>query len=77
MVYLFVIIFIDSLFFKRWGNIIYIQKKNHVDFKYVYLQIILWKKEKENLQDMIVVQMYEIMKIQFHFQSNYWMFWFF
>jgi hypothetical protein len=29
------------------------------------------KKEKENLQDIILVQMYEIVKIQIHFQSNY------
>jgi hypothetical protein len=28
-------------------------------------------KKKKNLQDIIVVQMYEIMKIQIHFQSNY------
>jgi hypothetical protein len=27
-------------------------------------------KEKENLQDMILVQMYEIVNIQMHFQSN-------
>jgi len=27
--------------FKRWENIIYIYQKNHVEFKYVYLQIIL------------------------------------
>jgi ABC-type uncharacterized transport system ATPase subunit len=54
-----------------WGNYIY-NKKNHVDFKYVYFQIFLWK--KKNLQDIIVVQMYEIMKIQMHFQSNYFMF---
>jgi len=39
-----------------------------------YFQIILWKKEKENLQHIIVVQMYEIMKIQMHFQSNYLIF---
>jgi hypothetical protein len=36
--------------FKRWENIIYIQcvcvcGYNHVDFKYVYLQIILWKQK--------------------------------
>jgi len=41
-------------------------KKSHVDFKYVtYLQIVLWT--KTNLQDIIVVQMYEIVKIQTHF----------
>jgi len=33
------------------------------------------KKKKNNLQDIIVVQMYEIMKIQMHFQSNYLLFW--
>jgi hypothetical protein len=33
------------------------------------------KKEKENLQDIIVVQMYETMKIQMHYQSNYLIFW--
>jgi len=27
--------------------------------------------EKKNLQDIIVVQMYEIVKIQMQFQSNY------
>jgi hypothetical protein len=32
------------------------------------------KKEQENLQDIIVVQMYEIVKIQMHFQSNYLIF---
>jgi hypothetical protein len=31
---------------------------------FYYLQIVSWKKEKENLQDIIVVQMYEIMNIQ-------------
>jgi hypothetical protein len=31
---------------------------------------------KKNVQDIVVVQMYEIMKIQMHFQSNYLMFWF-
>jgi hypothetical protein len=31
-------------------------------------------KEKENLQDIIVVQMYEIVKIQMHFQSIYLIF---
>jgi hypothetical protein len=31
-------------------------------------------KEKENLQDIIVVQMYGIMKIQMHFQSIYLIF---
>jgi hypothetical protein len=35
--------------------------------RFYYLQIALWKKEKENLQDINVVQMYEIMKIQMHF----------
>jgi hypothetical protein len=34
-------------------------QKNHVDFKYVNLQIALWKKEK-NLQGIIVVEMCEI-----------------
>jgi hypothetical protein len=42
-------------------------QKNHVDFKYVYLQKTLWKKRKKNLGDIIVVQMYEIMKIQMNF----------
>ncbi len=31
--------------------------------------------EKKNLQDSIVVQMYEIVKIQMHFQSNHLTFW--
>jgi hypothetical protein len=31
--------------------------------------------EKKNLQDIIVVQMYEIVKIQMHFQSNHLTFW--
>jgi len=31
-------------------------------------------KEKENLQDIIIVQMYEIVKIQMHFQSIYLIF---
>jgi len=43
-----------------------IYPNNYVDFKYVYLQIILWKKI---LQDIIVVQMYEI--VNMHFQWNY------
>jgi hypothetical protein len=34
------------------------------------------KKEKRNLQDIIVVQRYEIVKIQMHFWSNYLIFWF-
>jgi len=34
------------------------------------------KKGKINLQDIIVVQMYEIVKIQLHFWSNYFIFWF-
>ncbi len=33
-------------------------------------------KEKEKLQDIIVVQMYEIVKIQMHFQSIYLIFFF-
>jgi len=48
--------------------------KNHVDFKYFYLLFFYGK--KINLQDIIVVQMYEIVKIQMHFQSNYLTFWF-
>jgi hypothetical protein len=32
------------------------------------------KKEKENLQDIILVHMYEIVKIQMHFQSNHLLF---
>jgi hypothetical protein len=48
------------------GKYLYIYQKSHVDFKYVtYLQIVLWT--KKNLQDIIVVQMYEIVKIQTHF----------
>jgi len=40
------IIFIDLYIFKRWGNThththTHIYQKNHVDFKYVYLQIVL------------------------------------
>jgi hypothetical protein len=50
----------------------YIPKK-HVDLKYVYLKIILWK--TKSLQDIIIVQMYEMVKIQMHFQSNYLIFW--
>jgi len=34
------------------------------------------KKEKRNLQDIIVVQRYEIVKIQMHCWSNYLIFWF-
>jgi hypothetical protein len=49
----------------------YKDKKNHVDFKYVYLQKIYEKERKRNLQDIIIVQLYEIVKIQMHFQSNY------
>jgi hypothetical protein len=30
--------------------------------------------EKKNLQDVIIAQMYELMKIQMHFQSNYLIF---
>jgi len=33
------------------------------------------KKEK-NLQDIIIVEMCEIMKVQMHFESNYLTFWF-
>jgi len=47
---------------------------NHVDFKYVCLQIVLWKQRKENLQDIILVQMYETVKIQMHFRSIYLIF---
>jgi len=32
------------------------------------------KKRKKNLQDIILVQMYEIVKIQMHFQSNFLIF---
>jgi hypothetical protein len=34
--------------FKRWGNYIYTHthQKNHVDFKYVYLQVVYEKKRK-------------------------------
>jgi len=42
-------------------------KKNHVDFKHVCLQIGFWEKKRENLQDIILVQMYEIVKIEMHF----------
>jgi hypothetical protein len=34
------------------------------------------EKKKKNLQDIIVVQMYEIVKIRMHFQSNYLIVWF-
>jgi hypothetical protein len=35
------------------------------------------KKKKNNLQDIIgVIQMYEIVKIQMHFWSDYLIFWF-
>ncbi len=44
-------------------------QKHYVDFKYVYLQKKLWKKI---LQDIIIVQMYEIMKIQMHNQSTWY-----
>jgi hypothetical protein len=69
---------IDLLYFWKVGKHTHthIYRKNHVDFKYVYLQIVLLKKKKKNLQDIIVVQMYEIMKIQMHSQSNYLTFWF-
>ncbi len=30
--------------------------------------------KKKNLQDIIIVQMYEIVEIQMHFQSNYFIF---
>jgi hypothetical protein len=32
--------------------------------------------EKNKIQDIIVVQMYEIVKIQMHFHSNHLTFWF-
>jgi hypothetical protein len=53
----------------------------HVDLKYVYKHILLFtnhfmKNKIKNLQDIIVVQMYEIVKIQMHFQSNFLIFWF-
>jgi hypothetical protein len=32
------------------------------------------KKKKKNLQDILLVQMYEIVKIQMHFQSNNFIF---
>jgi len=38
-------------------------------YKYFY-------EKKINLPDIIVVQMYEIVKIQMHFLSNYLIFWF-
>jgi hypothetical protein len=35
------------------------------------LNSFIYKKLWKYLQDIIVVQLYEIMKIQMHFQSNY------
>jgi len=35
-----------------------------------------YEKNKINLQDIIIVQIYEIVKIQMHFQLNYLTFWF-
>jgi len=37
--------------------------------RFIYPKI--YEKEKKNLQKIIVIQMYEIKKIQMHFQSNY------
>ncbi len=41
---------------------------DHVDFKYVLLFTNRFM-EKKNLQDVIVVQMYEIANIQMHFHQ--------
>jgi hypothetical protein len=41
----------------------------------IILKSFYGKKKKKNLQDIIVVQMYETMKIQMHYQSNYLIFW--
>jgi hypothetical protein len=61
-------IFIDSLYLKG-GKTLYIYTKNHVDYIYIYIN-----KRKNNILKIIIVQMYEIMKIQMHFQSNYLIF---
>ncbi len=45
-------------------------KEFHVDL-YMFIDKLFYEKEKEILQDIIVVQMYEIVKYQMHFQSNY------
>jgi hypothetical protein len=39
-------------------------------FNMLIYKLFYEKKEKENLQNIIFVQMYEIVKIQMHFQSN-------
>jgi len=44
----------------------------HVDYFIIHKSFY----EKKN-QDIIIVQMYEIVNIQMHFQSNYLTFWFF
>ncbi len=59
--------------FKGRRNIIHtyihINIYTHVDLKYVYKHILLFTNRfiKKNLQYIIVVQMYEIVKIQMHF----------
>jgi len=69
----FIHILLIHYIFKRWKKYIniYHTKRNHVDFKYVHLQI-LWKKKM--FSRYIDVQLNEIMKIQMHFQSNYLIF---
>jgi hypothetical protein len=37
----------------------------------MFIYKLFYEKEKTILQEIIVVQMYEIVKIQMHFQSNY------
>jgi len=65
MVYLFVISFIDSSYFKKVGKYyIYTKKTMLILNMFIYK---LFYVKKMNLQDIIVVQMYEIMKIQIHF----------
>jgi len=56
--------------FLKGGKILYLYTKKTM----LIYNLSYHKKERTNLQDIILVQMYEIVKIQTHFQSNYLIF---
>jgi len=62
------------IFFKGGEIYIYIYKIMLTLNMFIYKSF--YEKKEKEFQDIIVVQMYEIMKIQIHFWSNYLIFWF-
>jgi hypothetical protein len=60
------------IMYLKGGKIIHIYTKKTMLILNMFFLIM--KKKKTNLQDIILVQMYEIAKIQMHFQSNYFIF---